>query len=166
MFAVTSIRAITCTKKYIYRYKYTQVYLLLQVYPNIFTSYTQVYLLLQVYTSIFYNFYKINGEYFQTFIFSPFSICTSAVSLFLASLCLPIYGATFERMFRSRCLCAILRRSALSLFHWIDAPLSVFCLFCFIVIAASALHMLYLHFKLVFICSEGAIASLLWTAHF
>ena len=65
MFAVTSIRAITCTKKYIYRYKYTQIFLLLQVYPSIiFTSYTQVYLLLQVYTSIFYNFYKISGEYF------------------------------------------------------------------------------------------------------
>ena len=112
-----SIFTVTSIPKYIYCYRYTQIFLLLHVYPSIFTSYTQVYLLLQVYTSIFYNFYKINGEYFQTFIFSPFSICTSAVSLFLASLCLPIYGATFERMFRSRCLCAILRRSALSLFH-------------------------------------------------
>ena len=58
---------------------------------------------------------------------------------------------------------APLEDSARSPFH---CTLSVFCMFCLIVIAVSALHILFLHFKLVFICSEGAIASLLWTTQF
>ena len=39
------------------------------------------------------------GGMFINHIFSPFSICTSAGSLFLVSLCPSIYGAAFERMF-------------------------------------------------------------------
>ena len=64
----------------------------------------------------------------------------SAVSLFLTSLCPSIYGAAFKRMFTSRCLCT----------------------FCLLAFARSPLQ----NFKLVSICSEGAITSLLlWTAH-
>ena len=68
---------------------------------------------------IFYNFCKMKWYEAQLIIsndhlFSPFSICTSAVSLFLASLCLSIYGAAFERMFTSRCLCAIIRQSRIT----------------------------------------------------
>ena len=50
--------------------------------------------------------------------FSPFSICTSEGFLFLSSLCPSSHGAAFERMFTSRCLCAIVRQcSTVSALH-------------------------------------------------
>ena len=67
---------------------------------------------------------------FKFLFFSLFSICMSAVSLYLASLCPAIYGAVFERMFTSRCLCAIIRKCACRPFHCIDVPPHRF-LFCF-----------------------------------
>ena len=124
----------------------------------------------------FYNLHKI--KLYETkliisnvHLFSPFSFSVSTGSLSLASLCTSIYSATFEKMFTSRCLCAIIRQFTITR---IDVPSIVlfFCLFCLIVIAASIavpsvyLHWLGYHFKLVFICCEGAIASLLWTANF
>ena len=36
----------------------------------------------------------------------------AAGSLFLGSLCMSIYGPAFERMFLSRCICAIISDSA------------------------------------------------------
>ena len=56
-----------------------------------------------------------------------FFVCMFAVSLFLVSLCPSIYSAAFERIFTSRCLCAIIRQCTitLSLFR---CPLSVFFL--------------------------------------
>ena len=60
--------------------------------------------------------------------FSPFSICASTVSFFLASLCPFIHGTAFEKMFTSHCLCAIIRqcRINLSLYKW--TPLLFFVL--------------------------------------
>ena len=72
-------------------------------------------------------------------LFSPFSICTSAV--FLASLCPSIYGAAFERMFMSRCLCAIIRQCRITLSLYRCPPLRFF-LFCLIIIVASVMNIL------------------------
>ena len=47
--------------------------------------------------------------------FFSISICVSAVSFFIASLCPPIYGAAFDRMFTSRCLCTIIRHGRINL---------------------------------------------------
>ena len=69
--------------------------------------------------------------------FSPFSICR-----FCFSLCPSIYGADFERMITSRCLCAIIRQCTITL-SLIVCPPFCFYLSCLIVIAASTLHLLY-----------------------
>ena len=61
-------------------------------------------------------------------LFSPFSICASAVSLFLSFLCPSIYGAAFERMFMSRCLCAIIRQCRITLSLHRSTPLRFFLL--------------------------------------
>ena len=53
--------------------------------------------------------------------------------------CCPLpfhYGASFERMLTSRCLCAILRQCTITL-SLNRCPLLFFCLFCLIVIAVS-----------------------------
>ena len=100
-------------------------------------------------------------NYFKFSSVSPFSICTSAVSLFLASLCLSIYGAAFERIFKRGCLGAITRQCTITLKLY-RCPLSVFC---FVLLncnsSLSSEHYVYLHVlgyhfctsKLVFICS-------------
>ena len=76
----------------------------------------------------------------NVYLFSPFFVCTSAGSLFLASFSPSIYGAAFERMFTSLCLCAIIRQCTITLLLNRCPPLCF--LFCLIVIAASALHIL------------------------
>ena len=99
--------------------------------------------------------------------FSFLRLYMSAGSLFLAYLCPSIYGAAFYRMFTSRCLCAVIGQCTITplcfLFVWLNCNCKI-----------SAGHSVFLYFlchhsknlKLVFICCEGAIASLLWTAHF
>ena len=59
---------------------------------------------------------------------------------FFASFSPSIYGAAFERMFTSLCLCAIIRQCTITLLLNRCPPLCF--LFCLIVIAASALHIL------------------------
>ena len=54
-------------------------------------------------------------DYFKCSSFSPFSVSTSAGSLCLASLCQSIYGAAFERIFTSRCLCTLIRQCTITL---------------------------------------------------
>jgi len=63
-----------------------------------------------------------------------FSICTYAVSLFLASLCPSIYCPASNRMFTSRCLCVIIRLSRSTLSFYMCGPLSAYllCLSAFI----------------------------------
>ena len=68
----------------------------------------------------FYNFHKIKWYEAQLIIsnghlFSPFSVCMSAGSPFLASLFPSIFGAAFKRMFTSRCLRAIIRQCTITL---------------------------------------------------
>ncbi len=46
--------------------------------------------------------------------FTFFLLSQSAVTLFIASLFPSIYGAASERMFTSRCLCAIIRQSRIT----------------------------------------------------
>ena len=96
-----------------------------------------------------------------------FSVCMSACSLFLASLCPSFYGAAFERLLTSFCLCANIRqcRTTLSLNRY--PPLRFLFVLLNFNCSLSAAHSVYLNFlKFVFICCEGAIASLPWTAHF
>ena len=63
-----------------------------------------------------------------------FSICTYAVSLFLASLCPSIYCPASNRMFTGRCLCVIIRQSRSTLSFYMCGPLSAYllCLSAFI----------------------------------
>ena len=77
-------------------------------------------------------------------IFSSFYICTSAVSLFLASICPSIYGAAIERMFTSRCLCAIIRQCTINLSLYRCHPLHLFCLIEVCSLSTSSQFFLYL----------------------
>ena len=109
---------------------------------------------------------------FIFFLLSP-SACPQLIYLFLSFICPSFHSAAIERMFTSRCLCAIIRQCRITALSLNSCSLLLF-LFCLIVIAASALYIpstcigqvTTLHFKLVPICSEGAIASLLCTTHF
>ena len=87
--------------------------------------------------------------------------------------CFPLtvfYGAAFERMFTNRCLCAIIRQCTITLSLYRRHLLRFLFCFALIVIAASALHILstiaiactrspLLALPIIFICSEGTIAS-------
>ena len=104
--------------------------------------------------------------------FFSISICVSAVSFFIASLCPPIYGAAFDRMFTSRCLCTIIRHGRINLsLYRIDVLCNPFRYFVLLNCNCSleALNISTcigkvinsIDFRLVSICSEGAISSLL-----
>ena len=56
---------------------------------------------------------------------------------------------------RVTCLCAIIIQCTIT-FHWKDVPLYVFCLFCLIVIAASALHILSTFIFVSFYLLQGS----------
>ena len=80
---------------------------LVLVIPN-----TKLVFLQGFYNFFFYNFHQIKWYEAKMIIsnvhlFSPFSVCMSAGSSFLAFLCPSIYGLAFVRMLMSRCLCAI-----------------------------------------------------------
>ena len=87
----------------------------------------------------FYNLKKMVQcivDKFKCSSFSSFLHCTPRGFLFLASLCLSLFGTAFERMLMSRCPCAMI---TLSLNR---CPHLYLVLFCLIVIVASALHIL------------------------
>ena len=78
--------------------------------------------------------------------FPPFSVCMSAGSVFLSFFWPSIYWAAFERnVYESLSLRHYKTvHDQWSFFHWIDVSLSVFCLFCLIVIAASVRHIIFI----------------------
>ena len=82
---------------------------------------------------------------FKCLSFSPFSICTSADSVFLASFCPSIYGAAFERMFTIYCLCAIIRQCRITLSLYKCTPLRFFFILLNYNYNLSTKHSVYLH---------------------
>ena len=101
------------------------------------------------YNLFFYNHFKIKCYKAQLIIsnvhlFSPFSICPPTGSLFLASFFPLIYSAAFERLFTSRCFCALIRQCTITLSLYRCPP------FCFFVLlnsnsSLSSAHSVYLH---------------------
>ena len=86
----------------------------------------------------------VNNLIISNVFFSPFSDCTSAVSLFLASLWSSIYGAAFEGMITSLCLCTIITQCTITLSLY----------------RCSCTHLL--QFKLVSFCYEPHIFTFLY----
>ena len=88
------------------------------------------------YNLFFYNHFKIKCYKAQLIfsnvhLFSPFSTCPPTGSLFLASFFPLIYSAAFERLFTSRCFCAIIRQCTITLSLYRCPP------FCFFVLLNS-----------------------------
>ena len=102
------------------------------------------YLFYKCFIIYFYNFYKIKWQIIDNLkcsSFFSFSIDKSAGYLFLASFCPSIYGTVSERMFLSRCLCAIIRQCTITLSLNRCSPVC-FLFVLLIVVAALALHIL------------------------
>ena len=89
-----------------------------------------------------------------------FSVCMSACSLFLASLCPSFYGAAFERLLTSCCLCANIRQCRITLSLNRYPPLRFLFVLLNFNCSLSAAHSVYLNFlKLVIFLNRTFLLS-------